>query len=268
MQYLSLMLAWLVITTPVAPENGVTVSLDGRLLDAEGLAFCEGDEIYIPLGETAEALGAKLVWDENTETVTVIRDDIELTAHVGDRYIVANGRYLFVTDGVRLVSSQVMVTASALAKAFGLESVYFPSLRWLRLTTSGEAIESAESFYDEEDLYWLSHIIEAEAGVEIFDGKIAVGNVVLNRCAYYEFPDTIKEVIFDNRFGIQFSPAYSGGINKTPSKDSIIAAKLCLDGANTAGASLYFCANSHVPNSYAGRTRQVYAVIDSQTFFL
>lgn len=51
---------------------------------------------------------------------------------------------------------------------------------------------------DFEDLWFLSKIITAEAGSNWLpaEWKMAVGEVVLNRCASPEFPDSITEVIF------------------------------------------------------------------------
>ena len=99
-------------------------------------------------------------------------------------------------------------------------------------------------------------------------GKIAVGNVVLNRRDRDEFPDTVKGVIFDRRCGIQFSPAYSGSIYNTPREESVIAAKLCLDGANVAGESLYFTPIKRAETCWAARNRPVFGQIDRQMFFL
>lgn len=47
-------------------------------------------------------------------------------------------------------------------------------------TVSGGTSSSGTN-YSEGDLYWLARIIEAEAGAEPYNGKVAVGNVILNR---------------------------------------------------------------------------------------
>ena len=79
------------------------------------------------------------------------------------------------------------------------------------------SLESGESFYGTRDVYWLSHIINAEAGNQPMDGQIAVGNVVLNRVADERFPNSVKEVVFDRRSGVaQFSPTADGSIGLTP----------------------------------------------------
>ena len=51
--------------------------------------------------------------------------------------------------------------------------------------------------YSEEDLYYLSHVIHAEAGSDCCtdEHQKLVGMVVLNRVADERFPDTIKEVV-------------------------------------------------------------------------
>lgn len=101
-------------------------------------------------------------------------------------------------------------------------------------------VKTASEVYNESDLYWLSRLIEAEAAKEPLEGKIAVGNVVLNRVKSPGFPDDVIGVIFDKEHAVQFGPTESGNINVSPSEESIIAAKLCFEGVNMAGGSLYF----------------------------
>jgi len=92
-----------------------------------------------------------------------------------------------------------------------------------------------------EDLYWLSRIIEAEAGAEPYSGKVAVGSVVLNRKASPDFPNTVKGVIFEYYKGIpQFTPVADGTIYNTPSQDSINAAKEAIRGSKPVGNATYF----------------------------
>lgn len=113
-------------------------------------------------------------------------------------------------------------------------------------------------------MYWLSRIIYAESGNQPLDGKIAVGNVVLNRVASPGFPNSVYEVIFQRN---QFTPAANGSINRTPSAESVVAAKLCLDGANTAGSALYFVNPTVAPGSWASRNRPYVATIGAHAFY-
>jgi N-acetylmuramoyl-L-alanine amidase len=106
-------------------------------------------------------------------------------------------------------------------------------------TTSSRGNSTAE--ITSNDLYWMSRIIYAEAGAEPYIGKVAVGNVIMNRVNSSEFPNTVKGVIFEYYEGIpQFSPVADGTIYNNPDADSIKAAKEALSGLKPVGISTYF----------------------------
>lgn len=103
--------------------------------------------------------------------------------------------------------------------------VVFLLCAWL-IVSQVKAEEETEM--DSNDLYILSHIINAEAGDDncSHEHRIAVGSVVLNRVASDEFPDTIYDVVFQPG---QYSPTWNGAYDKLPSDDSIEVAKLLLE---------------------------------------
>ncbi|NCB07514.1 MAG: hypothetical protein EOM73_05065, partial [Bacteroidia bacterium] len=119
--------------------------------------------------------------------------------------------------------------------------------------------------YKSDSVYWLSRIISTESGNQPLAGKVAVGTVILNRVSSPLFPNTIYEVIFDHRGGsYQFSPARSGSISREPNEQSVLAAKLCLDGAQEAGPSLYF--NRAGITCWASRNRTLITTIGAHSF--
>lgn len=81
------------------------------------------------------------------------------------------------------------------------------------LLYSGTGTTNSSQSYYSDAVYWLSRIINAEAQGEPYEGKVAVGNVVLNRVKSPLFPNTIYGVIFEYYKGIpQFSPVADGTI--------------------------------------------------------
>jgi N-acetylmuramoyl-L-alanine amidase len=98
-------------------------------------------------------------------------------------------------------------------------------------------------------------------------GKIAVGNVILNRVKSAEFPDCIYDVIFDDNWGIQFEPVENGSIYNTPTEESILAAKLCLDGASVVDASLYFLNPAKASNFWAIQNCIYISTIGNHQFY-
>ena len=203
--------------------------------------------------------------DGEIEAANVVEETLALSAVCGDCYVVANGRYLYVKDCVQMVEGKVAVPIRTLAEVFNLNVDYDAETRQIHLTRqAGENayILDGDSYYDEETLYWLSRIIYSESGNQSLLGRIAVGNVVMNRMESPLFPDTIKGVLFQKN---QFSPAMSGSIYRQPNEGSIVAAKLVMDGAVVLEDALFF--NRAGMNTFASRNRTYVATIGAHAFY-
>ena len=96
---------------------------------------------------------------------------------------------------------------------------------------------------------------------------MAVGTVVLNRVASDEFPNNIYDVIFDRKWGVQFTPVANGTIYDTPTAESVLAAKLCLEGGRVAGDSLYFLAPELTSNHWIMNNREYVTTIGCHWFY-
>lgn len=106
----------------------------------------------------------------------------------------------------------------------------------------------------DEQLAVLERIVEAEAGDEDAYGKILVANVVLNRVLNEEFPDTVKEVVFQNNGKTyQFSPVRKGGRYYTVkvSKHTKEAVARALKGEDYSNGALYFFARRYTSEKKA-----------------
>lgn len=247
------------------PTGGgnVSISFDGAAPTQSVTSFIQDGTTWVAIRDFAEAMGpSTVIW--SPYTATVMAPNLVIYATVGEQYIIANGRYLHVPDGCLLLDGSVMVPIRALAKAYDAAVTWIPTTKTVLVTTGSGAIAPASVFYNDNDVYWLSRIINAEARGESLAGKIAVGNVVLNRVASPQYPNTVREVIFDKAHGVQFTPAYSGAIYNTPSEESIVAAKIALDGGNTAGRSLFF---ANTAKCWAAKVRPYEMTIGNHFFF-
>ena len=118
------------------------------------------------------------------------------------------------------------------------------------------------------DVYWLARIIEAEAGGESYTGKVAVGNIILNRVYSKDFPNTIYNVIFEYYGNIpQFSPVADGTIYNTPSEESVNAAKDALNGVRPVGNSTYFFNPNKAAGSWIVKNKNYVSTIGGHVFY-
>lgn len=243
------------ITYDAIRVDGVPMTADPMITDVNG-------ETYVSLRAVAQALDSAVeaIWDGQQAKV-VHWGVVDVIAVPGQCYVTANERCLYVPSGVQTANGAVLVPLSTVCKAFDA-SLTDNGDGTFALTRGSGAITPAWEFYNSDDLYWLSHIINAESGNQPLSGKMAVGNVVLNRVADSRFPDTVKGVVFQKN---QFTPVRNGSINKTPNAESMLAAKLCLDGGEALEGVLWF--NVKGLSSWASRNRTAVATIAGHTFF-
>ena len=216
----------------------------------------------VPLRTFTEAIlqeDCSVAWDQETGTASLEAEGLTITLTLGDGYMVANGRYIYLEDRVLNINGTIVVPVRELARVFGAEVVWNEE-DWSVLIDTGDLqiLESGDSFYSEEDLYWLSHVIYSEAGNQPLDGMIGVGNVVLNRAADESglFGKGIEGVIM---YPGQFDVVPAGTIWMEPSEKAWAAAKLCLEGYNTVGDAKWFV-NPAIGSTSWFRTYKTFAV--------
>lgn len=159
------------------------------------------------------------------------------------------GYYNYNLDGIYGKITEKAVIAFQIDHGIRIDGIVGPETQRTLKNDSMSKKETSSKDYNSNDVYWLSRIIEAEARGESYKGKVAVGNVILNRVKSKDFPNTIYNVIFEYFGNIpQFSPVQEGTIYNTPSKESINAAKDAINGYKPVGDATYF----FNPNKAAG----------------
>jgi len=258
-------LAFMLIVSVAPQALGVQLAVDGQTASVKSAVI--NNTTYVSLRQMAWYLcpSASVSWEDGQ---AVMEDsNFTLTARPYEYWLICNGHYLYIADGVKLVNGLTMVPVRVLAKALGATVAWDPS-SGVTVTSGKSPLSASEPGYDSSSVYWLSRIIEAESVGEPLKGKIAVGTVVLNRVASSDFPDTIYDVIFDPSYGGQFEPVKNGTIYWTPTEESVIAAKLCLEGARVAGSSLYFFNPAKSKSTWIADNCTYVATIGSHIFYM
>lgn len=120
--------------------------------------------------------------------------------------------------------------------------------------------------FTNEEIKLLEHIVMAEAGIEPYEGQIAVTNVILNRLNHGGYGNTLKEVIYRK---CQFSPVGNGTLYKeTPSDGVKRAVQEAINGRQVVGSDvLYFLQLKTAKSLLIANTKVKVCVIGSHTFY-
>lgn len=252
--------------------KGIKVVVNGVNIPFDTQPYIENGSVFVPIRFVSEALNSDSInWNQNSQTAEIKSENKDILVTVGSSIATVNGQTVQLDAPVQLYNDRTFVPIRFFSNALGVDSV-----RWnqdsftVNIKKKGLVINlnNITSAYSDEDLYWLSRLVEAESGGEPFEGKVAVADTVINRKNSGQYTDTIKGVIFDTNNGVQYSPVLNGSIYNTPSQDSINAAKQALEGYDVVENSMYFLNPTIAESNWIQNNRTFYETIGNHQFYI
>lgn len=119
--------------------------------------------------------------------------------------------------------------------------------------------------FSQQELDLLARLVQAEAGGEPYNGKVAVAATVLNRVESPRYPNTLTGVIYQVNYGYQYCPVRNGTINRPAGEDARRAMHEALRGNDPTGGALSFYNPAKATNSWI-RSRPVFSQIGNHVF--
>ena len=256
--FLTVVLLMLPIVPAAAAARTVPVQVDGTLLSLSG--DLSSGVTYVALWSLLDAFGGwNLAWNAADKTAVASGGGHSIKASPAADTVTVDGHTY--SGSVYVKNGRTYVPLRTTAAACGAKVEWDSCL-------GGAAVTSPGAEYNAVNLYWLARIISAESQGEPLTGQIAVGNVVLNRVATAQFPNTIRGVIFDRVDGVQFQPVSLGTVFDAPTAESVTAAKRALNGEKPVGKCLYFYAPALSQGLWINANRTYYTTIGCHRFYL
>ncbi len=246
----------------------IDIEVNGTKIYTDSTPYIEKGTVYVPIRAISESLELSCSWDESSRFALIEGDEKTLRFLPDSSLCYINGKKQVLKTHIR--DGRIMVPVRFVSENFSSDVSWDDKYYRVLIEKDGAEVPShlKDKTYNQDEVYWLSKIIHAEAEGESEKGLIAVGNVVLNRVKSNLFPNTIYGVIFDKKGGIQFEPVINGSIYRTPSYQSISAAKKALSGVNTAGKSLFFLNPKTAQSSWIVKNRTFYKSIGNHDFYI
>jgi len=240
---------------PKKQPKEVQVVLDGELTEVTALLY--GGTSYLAFDEVIPMFRPEAEITVEDGLYTAKAEDFTLTARAGDCYLVVNDRYLYIADTVkeREADGVAMLPARIVAQALGAGVDWSGKVEFTAATTPMKAEDRP---YTDEELDLVARVIAHEAGHESFLGKLAVGSVIVGRVKDGRFPDTVSGVIYQKN-------QFPGATNAKPGDNSILAARLTLEGANVVPGAYWF--NGKGKACWASRNKDLLYTIGNHAFY-
>ena len=134
---------------------------------------------------------------------------------------------------------------------------------------ASEPMDEPESYYTytEDELDLLARLVYSESGGESYETKLRVASVVLNRVIHSDFPNTIYEVIYQNKQFAVTTHKLNGTvmIDRPADGESYLAAKEILDYGSILPDSVLVFYAVYCDEPWV-TSREVYEVCDNTVF--
>lgn len=214
----------------------------------------------VPAALFRQAAGVQVSWNRTYRSAVISNAWLRLGLPVGKNY----SDYAYVHNDVwerdyletttELMHDRAYVPLAYAAAKLGMEAVYdhHTKITYVSAKDNYElnavpAFHAARAALSEEELHWFYQITEAEAGGESYEGKVAVAASILNRVESPEWPDSIKETIFQITYDesgkayYQYSPVLDQRIYSVkPSEETKKAVHAALNGEDPSLGAVVF----------------------------
>ena len=256
------------ISAAEQPEM-TSVVIDGEKLETTTLS--QNGHMMVPASFLSKT-GATVGWDEQKQAVVLQREKSQLVLPSGKSHAA-----LYLEDKNKWKRDELSLTTINQADATYIPFRY--AVETLGMSVQFDPARETVSIHttvkpkrnQNEDIEWLYRITEAEAGGEGYKGKVAVAATILNRVESPDWPNTIKDVIFQvvEINGIkyyQFSPVKDGRIHKVSvTEETKKAVQEALNGKDPTKGAVVFYNPKKTDNKWV-RSRDVTSTIGAHVF--
>jgi hypothetical protein len=247
------------------------VSVDGKAVQTQSIR--QQQSVLVP-ALFFRNMGAAVNWSEKYQAVTFSKDGLLIAVPSGknyaDYYTAQSGKWQ--RDYFSVVTTDradgTYVSLRYVAEKLGAKVSWDESASICMIQT---APKSAGIAQNDDNVYWLYQLTEAESGDQPHAGKVAVAASVLNRVKSPDWPKTIKGVIFqvyhlNGTDYYQYSPVQDKRIySVTPSEDTKAAVREALGGQDPSRNAIIFYNPVKTANQWV-RDHEVTVTIGQHVF--
>lgn len=245
----------------------IDIEINGDFIKCSEKPILIGGTTYIPIRAFSDAVGGVIQWDSVQRASTMVKD--------GHSFIFYPERNYCIIDGVQkdypsvFYNNLTFIPIRAVSQTLGYTVSWDSFYLTVKISAPGVVVPETckDKSYSYEDVLYLGKITQIESGSQPFKVKLGICGTIMNRVKSKQFPNSVKGVIMDTKYGVQFPPAHTSKMNVVPSTESIIAAKCSLAGVNLVGKSLYFIDVKSAPKSWAHKNRPFYGTIGGMSFY-
>ncbi len=152
----NIFITWLILMsfTTVSAEDNISVTLNGTPITFDQPPIIKEGRTLVPVRAIFEALGADVVWDSDTRTVTATREDTTVKMTIDKSEFYKNEATITLDVPAQIVNDRTLVPVRAISEAFDADVDWNADTRTVIITKEEDnpndaiAKEKLLDFYD------------------------------------------------------------------------------------------------------------------------
>ena len=127
--------------------NEIKIAIDGDYIDFDVAPQIINNRTMVPLRAIFESLGADVEWDNDTQTVIAVKDDITVTTTIGSTIMYVNNTKKIIDTAPIIISGRTLIPVRFIAEAFDCEVEWDGDNNIVDITSSYET----DYYYSDQD---------------------------------------------------------------------------------------------------------------------
>lgn len=173
----------------VAREEEIPVYLEGEKIEFDIPPVISGGRILAPVRGISEAMGAEILWDDETKTAQILSADRQVSFCIGEKTMVINGEETGIDVAAEIIGGRTFVPMRALADALEFD------VKWDEEIKS--AFLSLKKPLGKDYMIPVTYYVKSD----VFEGcVIACKTMVLSN--HFDIEYTFEEILEKNGGGV------------------------------------------------------------------
>lgn len=167
-----------------AAAASIRITLDDRLVSFDQAPFIENDRVLVPVRGILESLGYTVHWQEHTQTVLALSEDVTISLRINSKTATVNGKSVSVDAPAKIKNGRTFVPLRFLAEYSGAE-VNWNGSNYTVSIYSADA--SAETAMKRSVVYIQTNKMQGSGVILSADGLIATNYHVIENASTAQF---------------------------------------------------------------------------------
>lgn len=157
------------VYSDVSSDKSIHVTVDGRNIDFDVPPISIDGATFVPIAPIFNALGADVMWNGSTKTVTATKDDIKVSLKLNEKTAYVNGKKIIMDRPCFAKDGRTLIHTRFVAQSLGAQITWVNESRTVKINNNSKDSETYKKAKEIIEKYITADMTEYEKEKVIHD---------------------------------------------------------------------------------------------------